>query len=620
MKTDRDLERQLASIDRRGYPAYKGLRGTYDFGDFELDIAHVQGDPFAAPSQLAVYVPGDVSGLPACCRDAAHRSTATEDLLVRRFSREAAQASFKVGGSGKSGFIGTSNPGPEILARSACEIAPDGAVTLRFEAGLPAHGRTIDARAAARMLLDLIPVCVERALMLDDAGRRAAQNAAELADDQRAVRSAMRERGLVAFVADGSVLPRSSGVSAKPLAGARPFTSPESMRVTLELPHRGRVRGMGIRRGITLIVGGGYHGKSTLLKALQEGVYDHIAGDGRELVATDETAMKLRAEDSRVVHAVDISSFINNLPDGRDTRSFSTEDASGSTSQAASTVEALEAGARTLLIDEDTSATNFMVRDALMEAVVAAEHEPITPFVERVRALWERHGVSCVLVMGSSGAFFPVADSVIQMDAYEVNDITERVRAVLADARLAGTYPEASGLGVSAGTYPEAPGLGVSAGKASEAGKASASSSSVQDALVSRPLELGGRLERRSTGRPGRRGRSRGGDGAGTARREHLKVRGHGRDGFSVGSFEADLRLVEQLVDAEQSAALAQMVRMVLEHGLLDGTRALRDVVDEAFRVLDEQGWEELSPYGDAACGLARPRPCELFAALNRLR
>lgn len=418
MKTDRDLERQLASIDRRGYPSYKSLRGTYDFGDFELDIAHVQGDPFAAPSQLAVYVPGDVSGLPACCRDAAHRRTATEDLLVRRFSKEAAQASFKVGGSGKSGFIGTSNPGPEILARSACEIAPDGAVMLRFEAGLPAHGRTIDARAAARMLLDLIPVCVERALMLDDAGRRAAQKAAELADDQRAVRSAIRERGLVAFVADGSVLPRSSGVSAKPLAGARPFTSPESMRVTLELPHRGRVRGMGIRRGITLIVGGGYHGKSTLLKALQEGVYDHIEGDGRELVATDETAMKLRAEDGRVVRAVDISPFINNLPDGRDTRSFSTEDASGSTSQAASTVEALEAGARTLLIDEDTSATNYMVRDALMEAVVAAEHEPITPFVERVRALWERHGVSCVLVMGSSGAFFPVADSVIQMDAY----------------------------------------------------------------------------------------------------------------------------------------------------------------------------------------------------------
>ena len=200
-----------------------------------------------------------------------------------------------------------------------------------------------------------------------------------------------------------------------------------------------------------------------------------------------------------------------------------------------------------------------------------------------------------------------MADSVIQMDAYEANDITERVRAVLADARLAGTYPEVSG-------------LGVSAGEASEAGEASASSSSVQDTLVSRSLELGGKLERRSTGRPGRRGRSRGGDGAGTARHEHLKVRGHGRDGFSVGSFVADLRLVEQLVDAEQSAALAQMVRMVLEHGLLDSTRALRGVVDEAFRVLDEQGWEALSPYGDTACGLARPRPCELFAALNRLR
>ncbi len=270
--------------------------------------------------------------------------------------------------------------------------------------------------------------------------------------------------------------------------------------------------------------------------------------------------MKLRAEDGRVVHAVDISPFINNLPDGRDTRSFGAEDASGSTSQAASTVEALEAGARTLLIDEDTSATNFMVRDALMEAVVAAEHEPITPFVERVRALWERHGVSCVLVMGSSGAFFPVADSVIQMDAYEANDITERVRAVLADARLAGTYPEASGLGVSAGEASEA-------GKASEAPTPSASSSSVQDTLVSRSLELGGKLERRSTGRPGRRGRARGGDGAGTARHEHLKVRGHGRDGFSVGSFKADLRLVEQLVDASSPRLLPRWYAWCLSMG-----------------------------------------------------
>lgn len=633
MKTDQDLERQLAAIDRRGYPAYKGLRGAYDFGDFELSIDHVQGDPFAAPSQLAVYVPGEVTGLPACCCDAAHRRVAAEDLLVRRFAAEAARLSRRVGGSGKSGVLATSAPGPEVLPRSACEVDAEGGAVLRFEAGLPAHGRTIDGRAAARLLLDLVPECVERALMLDDAGRQAARDAADLADDQRAVRAALQEQGLVAFVADGAVLPRASGVSAKPLVDARLFTSPESMRVTLDLPHRGRVSGMGIRRGITLIVGGGYHGKSTLLKALQEGVYDHVAGDGRELVITDATAVKLRAEDGRAVHAVDIAPFISNLPDGRDTSSFSTQDASGSTSQAASTVEALEAGARVLLIDEDTSATNFMVRDRLMEAVVAADHEPITPFVERVRGLWEQRGVSCVLVVGSSGAFFPVADAVVQMDAYEAHDITARVRAILSDQHL-------SNLGTCSKLYfcesvERRPRLVARSGRGAvgrERGESSRGGSDRDHGMSGRGRGGSGDwahgegdcsyAENRRGSRSGRKSRDgRGNRGArGEREGERFKVRTRGREGFTVGRTDDDLRFVEQLVDAEQVAALAQMVRLVLERGLLDGSRTLPEVVDLVYRELDERGWSALAPHGDASCGMALPRRQELFAALNRLR
>ena len=240
------------------------------------------------------------------------------------------------------------------------------------------------------MLCDFVPRCVGSVLL---AGRRRADEArtvADLAEDQQALREELECRGLVAFVADGAVLPRSSGVSSRPMGDARPFRSPESLRVTIDLPHRGPTSGMAVPRGVTLIVGGGYHGKSTLLKAIEAGVYNHVAGDGREYVATDATAVKLRAEDGRIVRSVDISLFIDDLPNKADTRHFSTLDASGSTSQAASTIEAVEAGARTFLIDEDTSATNFMVRDALMQAVVGRDHEPITPFVERVRELYER--------------------------------------------------------------------------------------------------------------------------------------------------------------------------------------------------------------------------------------
>ena len=223
------------------------------------------------------------------------------------------------------------------------------------------------------------------------------------------------------------------------------FSSPDSLRVSMELPHKGKITGMGIPAGITLIVGGGYHGKSTLLNALELGIYNHIAGDGREYVITDITAQKLRSEDGRFIKDVDISLFINDLPNKKDTYRFSTEDASGSTSQAAGIVEGMEAGSRVFLLDEDTSATNFMVRDSFMQQVISREKEPITPFLERAEDLFEKAGISTILVAGSSGAFFHIADTVIQMDNYVPVDITRKVKALCAsyplNDRKAPEYP-----------------------------------------------------------------------------------------------------------------------------------------------------------------------------------
>ena len=237
----------------------------------------------------------------------------------------------------------------------------------------------------------------------------------DLAEDQQYIREQLEVQGLTAFVANGAILPRESGISSRPMRGAVAFRSPREMEVTMELPHKGTLAGMGIRKGITLIVGGGYHGKSTLLKALELGVYDHIAGDGREYVITDASAVKIRAEDGRSIKKTDISMFINDLPNGKDTKGFYTEDASGSTSQAANVVESMEAGAKALLIDEDTSATNFMIRDELMQRVIHREMEPITPFIDRIRELYEGYGISTVIVAGSSGAYFHIADTIVQM-------------------------------------------------------------------------------------------------------------------------------------------------------------------------------------------------------------
>ena len=274
---------------------------------------------------------------------------------------------------------------------------------------------------------------MEKSLLYRSLDPKACAGVARLCEDQQAIRAALKEKGLTAFIADGSILPRETGVSDLPMKHAVPFVSPESLRVTLDLPNRGSISGMGIPLGVTLIVGGGFHGKSTLLQALERGVYNHIAGDGREYVITDASAVKLRSEDSRSISNVDISLFIHDLPGKSDTTSFSTADASGSTSQAANVIEGIEAGTSLFLIDEDTSATNFMVRDELMQRVVADSEEPITPFISRVRDLYEKLGISSILVAGSSGSYFHVSDTVIQMKEYVPYDITERAKTTAAE-------------------------------------------------------------------------------------------------------------------------------------------------------------------------------------------
>ncbi len=580
-RTEDDLTAELERIDHRGYPAYKDLRGTYDLGGIELSIDHVQGDPFAAPSKLSVRIPARVGCWPRRLSDEPHRTRALEDFLMRRWSRSLARASRVVGGSGKSGVLGTDRPGPEVLSRTGLCVDEDG-VTARFEAGFPAHGRSCDARGLARILLDIVPDCVDQALVADDRTIAQAQAAADLADDQHFIRGELERLDLVAFVADGAVLPRASGVSSAPMSGAVPFRSPDTMAVTLALPHRGEVRGMAIRRGVTLVVGGGYHGKSTLLKALQEGVYDHVAGDGRELVICDASAWKLRAEDGRPVRDADISPFIGNLPSGQDTCHFSTDDASGSTSQAASAVEALAMGARTLLIDEDTSATNFMVRDRLMEAVVSRDQEPITPFVERVRDLWEKAGVSSVIVAGSSGSFFSVADAIVQMDRYRALDVTDRARETC--ERL------------NASETPQAAGFALPDGE--------------------RPCRLSIRDARAATGR----GRGRGGRPDERREARALKAKALGTDEVRVGDGMADLRLVEQLIDPEQVTAIARLVALAAERGLLDGPRTSVEVAGRLVSAIERDGWEAVLGRSHVNCGMALPRTSELAAALFRWR
>lgn len=568
MKSQTDLEQLLRSIDHKGYPAYKDLRGSYQFPGFVLGIDHVQGDPFAAPSKVSVRVGKAQAGFEAAMYEKEHKRVALADYLLRGFGRALADYTFQAKGSGKSGLIGVSRPGQEVLARTACEIE-NGDVLVRFEVGFPANGRTINAGELRKILFDYVPQAVKRSLFYKNLRAEEVRAVLELAEDEQAVREALRERGLAAFVANGAVLPRESGVSQKPMKNAVPFVSPKEFEIELSLPHRGTVKGMGIPAGITLIVGGGYHGKSTLLKALEQGVYNHIAGDGRELVITEDTAVKVRAEDGRAVTHVNISPFISDLPNGKDTVDFSTEDASGSTSQAANVVEAIRAGSKLLLIDEDTCATNFMVRDELMQQVVSPEKEPITPFLLQARELYEKYGVSVILVAGSSGAYFHIADRVVQMDNYKALDITARVRECL---KSQPPLEKLSQHKVSIGAI-------------------------FDDKAAKRVVRIG-RLEKKY---------------------DEVKVKQFGKDSFSFGKDTVELGFVEQLLDGEQTTTLSYCLKALADR-LENKPQDIEALVEELWKQIQKEGLASLCRGSYLPATLAAVRKQEIYACVNRYR
>lgn len=563
MKTNQELKNTLHQIDHKGYPAYKQLKGSYRFPNFILNIDHVQGDPFAAPSKISIQVEGKRAGFPPELYDTKEKKIALQDYLLRGFAGKIRDFSFRAKGSGKSGLMSVSNPGQEILERTGCQIdSRSGDVILRMEIGFPANGRTINSRELEKILFTFLPQCVEKTLFYQVLDAVKLKETAELAEDQTYIRSELEKQGLVAFVANGAILPRESGVSKRPMKGAVAFRSPKEMEIEMNLPNHGTIKGMGIRKGVTLIVGGGYHGKSTLLKALELGVYNHRAGDGREYVISEESGMKIRAEDGRSVKKVDISMFINNLPNGKDTKHFQTEDASGSTSQAANVIEAMEAGSRVLFIDEDTSATNFMVRDELMQRVVHREVEPITPFVERVRELYEKYGISTVLVAGSSGSYFHKADCIVQMNRYEPMDITEFAKE------------EAKAFPLPAGDTPP--------------------------------------MEKPAFDRVIRQDRRFGADG-------RVKLKTMGMDGISVNRDTIDLRYLEQLADSEQLNSLAQIMKYMRMQEA-DGRRNIGEIAEAIVKMLKESGFENICGGGYLPGNLAMPRRQEIMACMNRWR
>lgn len=562
-----ELKKTLSRIDGKGYKAYKDLQGkTYTFPGFSLTFHYVQGDPFASPSRLAIRVPQGKASFPTATFEPEIRAIALCDFLTRLVHEEISKQVKGNRGTGKSGMLTIDCPGQEVLKRSSMIINEE-YVEARLFAGLPAAGRKVLGRQAQIMFLEELPSIVENTLYYTAVPVKAAIRHIKVVEDQDSLRNQLKDHNLTAFIANDAILPRKSGVDERPLQnGAIPFQSPPTLEVELLAPHAGTVRGLGIPRGITLIVGGGYHGKSTLLQALERGVYNHIPGDGREQVVTEENACKIRAEDGRRVEKVRIHPFINNVPFNQDTEAFSSEDASGSTSQAANIIEALEAGATTLLMDEDTSATNFMIRDTRMQKLVAKDKEPITPFIDKVHHLYKQHDVATILVMGGSGDYFDVSDTVLMMEEYKPREVTEEARQIVVEHPTHRQKEGDSHFGLLTERIPLPKSLNPRKGK-------------------------------------------------------KVNIKARGDEGIQFGRETIDLHYVEQIVDFSQTRAIGDLILYALEKNILNGRASLKEIITTLDNLMDEQGLDPISPFpGKPPGNYARPRALEIACAINRLR
>eukprot|EP00970_Alexandrium_tamarense_P015492 scaffold5185_cov198-Alexandrium_tamarense.AAC.40 len=574
----------LRHLDQKQYPAYRDIESSTkgwinQMDGYTLYIGKAQSDPYARPTKCRIIVKSETAKFPPVSYQNKVRSVALGDYLNRMFFECCQKMGADVGagpeggqgGGGwsgpKGGDIEIAKPTQHVIEQSAVRILQNGDICAQFTINLPARGRSILGHKAVQIFDQTLPQLVQKALLYEALDSNAVTRHVLNVEDQEWIRANLEIRGLVAFVPDGAILPRKSGADDHPMddvaGGAKVvrFHSPDSLRVSFDLPNMGKtLAGIGIRKGITLITGGGFHGKSTLLSALQVGMYNKIPGDGREFCVCAPNAVKIRAEDGRSVSEVNISPFINNLPFGKGTKSFSTTDSSGSTSQAANIMEALEMGAKTLLIDEDTCASNFMVRDNKMMELVHKDKEPITPFLYKAKTL-AKQGISVIIVVGSSGDYFDIGDTILLMDSYTCHDVTARAKQI------------------------------------------AAASSANNGALAKSKAAFGSVTPRCPVG---------------AAFKPNNKVSVRSKSVVVYGDVELDLSGLEQLVSKEQTNAVSLALQRM--SALTPGSKmTIFQILTQMNDLLDREGLDILTN-GLFDGSLARPRTFEIAAAINRLR
>lgn len=554
------LRDKLVAMNGKGFQSYQELAGAYRFERFVLYLDSIQSDPVAAPTRARVRIDQAETQVPQALWSAPVQHMAVADFLTRRV-QEAIRKHVRSRWSGRLAPLAIDAGGQTILARTACTVSED-SIEMRLAVGLPSEGRKVLTRAAHTLLFEELPAVVSAGLIWTNLDADAGRRHVAIVEDYLALRNALTPLGLAAFLADGAILPREPGFGDGPLRGRGvALHAPDELAVTVTLPHRGPVRGLGIRKGVTVICGGGFSGKSTLLAAIGAGVYPHVPGDGREYVAALPDAVTIHSEPGRRIERVDVSAFIREVPQRHDVTAFAVEHATGMEAMAASTVEALEVGTSLLLCDEDDSVVAFLARDAVMRQMVPRSQEPLTPLIDHLRPLWESRGISSIIVTGGLGDYLAAADTVIVMEGFQPTAGTARARTV-----VAGIAPRE------------------------------------HDAPVLSPAPR----HPQPRGFAGLRGRQR--------------VEMRGRNTLAVGRETVELGGVKQLVDASQARAAGSALLYAIEKEYFDGAIPIAGALDRVFADIERSGLEVLAREHDVSDEHAMPRRHEVAAILNRMR
>ena len=562
MKDKQEFFELLGEIDGRDFAEYNRIIGDYDFARYILKVTRIPSEADDAGTLFVVRVPSGVAGFPPNLYTTAIRRTALEDLLVRKVAEAIARTAAydDQGISRRRMFVAT--PGQKILPRSALVISED-FIEARLTVNLPARRGRILGEEARHVFFEELPAVVNAALVFCNLEETEVNQFVDLMEDADAIRQTLPTRGLVGFIGEGAFLIRQDNSDKPDYDRDVPFIVPDELLVDMDVPNKGRIRGLGIPTGITVVLGDAYSGRTELMKALAAGIYNHVPGDGREYVISMPDTVYVAAEDRRSVQRVDISAFVRQNPAGRDVRQYTTTHADPCAAQAAAVAEAMEVGARALIFDESDSNSGFLCQDSRLQGLATGTEPRLIPLSVCARQMVDDLGISIVVAGASSvSEFIPFADTVLRVDDYQVVDVTREAKQLAVQPSELKPDTQALARLVEHSRWVVPSSLDPSSGR--------------HDAVV----------------------------GA-----ESLtKLR--------FGNHVIDLTAVAQLADVNQTETIG-LILYYAKNRYMDEGRPIRELLDLVDRDLSTEGLECLTR--ELRGDLARPRRYEIAAALNRL-